>query len=456
MDSKDDETMDKLIDELKINDAIKAEDYENLPEVPKQAIEELIKIGRDAVEPLMALLKDKTRMSCFYSLKALAEIKDPQAVKPILDVIFSKEYDEIFQFQEEHDQPILALQKIGLPTLEPTLRYIREHAYKEKLDIEELNAITNAFTVLEGIKHEKSLAMLTDMLSHPYTEVREQAVESLGKYGDRRAVDHLKKLLEDEEWVDYTLGSIRKLVPFKDYQKIVDPYAPKYIEEQREKINRSLRELENAHEYPPNFEGDDAEEFKAIARELKLLENVESILSDALALAECEGVISEKEYWQSRKIASKLWRIRWKLESENEEEKTIIEGYIPGPVLTKETRSYRGLTTVSWTAEHPRLEILRSTILNWLKKQHFRIIRKYSSIYARKGRPKKRKGFYAATAKDLDSSRRTWGIVSHMIWGEGWARDEAETFKSSFLELIDNTVKQLVDKKKYEMQIIEG
>jgi len=150
----------------------------------------LVKIGEAAVEPLLELLKDTSRYSCLYAIKVLGEIRDPRAVQPIIEAFSSREF--IDELGDEYEQPKLALQKIGLPALEPTLAYLQE--MKEKDD--ELGMCT-ALEILAGIKDEKSFMALVDMLSHPNDEVQATAVILLGEYGDKRAVEHLKKLLED-------------------------------------------------------------------------------------------------------------------------------------------------------------------------------------------------------------------------------------------------------------------
>jgi hypothetical protein len=452
MDTKDDELIEKLILELKKHDSIKAGEYDNLPEIPEEFIEELIKMGTEALEPLLDLLKDPSRVSCYYSLVALTEIGDPRSVEPILDVLFGDEYHGNFRRLSEHDQPILALHKIGLPALEPTLEYLRDIDPEEEYGF---LRIMDGLEVLGGIKHEKSYSMLVEMLFYPYEEVQEFAIEILGRYGDKRAIEDLEKLLVDEEFRDLALDSIRSLASFYEYQKIVDPFAPVYIKEASNEINQNLRQLQFTHEYPKEFDGDDAELFSSLARQIKILGNTRSIIDTSLRLAWFEKVITFEEYWETRKITNEILVQENELKKRNEEEITIIEGYIPGPVLIKETRSYRGLTSVSRYVEHPKLEKLRLKIQEWLKKQYFRVLKEKNSYYARKGDPENRKGIYVASAKDYDNKRRIWGQVSYMIWGGGWEENEAEQFKTSFITFLDKSVEQLVGDKKFEVKIIE-
>ena len=444
------ELINKLIEELKANDSIPAIEYDSPPKEPKTAIEELVKLGEVVVECLIELLENRSKYSCLYANKILGEIRDPRAVQPILGILSGDEFYNNFEMDDESDQPIIALHKIGMSALEPTLEYL-----KKELENRYEPNICTALKILAGIKDEKSFSTLVEMLNYQSEElefaiVQPTAIELLGEYGDRRAVDHLVKLLENKDAREDAIKSIRKLVSTHEYRKIIAPYAFKYLDEQSEKINQTLKKLEYAL-YCPNYEGDDAEKFNFIAQELRILENIKTLLESALYLAEYEGVISDKEYWNSWKIVLKLGHRRWKLEERNKEEKKIIDGYIPGPVLIKETRSYRGLTSISDSDEQSKLDSLRSQINNWLKKQNFQVLKRHNSFYARKGSKNKRKGCYIYIGKE----KRIWGEVHLTLWGEGWTANQAQKFNKSFWQNTYNIVVELVDKKKLQIETLK-
>jgi len=447
------ELINKLIEELKANDSIPAIEYDSPPKEPKTAIEELVKLGEVVVECLIELLENRSKYSCLYANKILGEIRDPRAVQPILGILSGDEFYNNFEMDDESDQPIIALHKIGMSALEPTLEYL-----KKELENRYEPNICTALKILAGIKDEKSFSTLVEMLNYQSEEpkfaiVQPTAIELLGKYGDRRAVDHLVKLLENNDTREDAIKSIRKLVSTQEYRKIIAPYIPEYLDESRKKIEQSLKQLEYAH-YPPKFEGDDADKFNFIAQELRILENLEDLLESAIAITEYEGVISDKEYWNSRKVVLKLGHRRWKLQDRNEEEKQIIDRYIPGPVLTKETRSYRGLTPIS-DAKQSKLASLRSEIINWLKKQNFKVLKRYNSFYARKGSKNKRKGCYIFIGKDEEGQRRIWGKVNLTLWGEGWTTNQAQIFNKSFWQHTNNIVAELVNKKKLQIETLK-
>ena len=451
------ELVNKLIDELKVNDLIPVSEYDSPPKEPNAIMKELIGLGDVVVERLIELLENRSKYSCLYAIKILGAIRDPRAVQPILNVLSGDEFYHNFDIDDETDgrAPIIALHKIGIPALEPTLEYLEKELKKKW----EPNMYT-ALQILVGIKDEKSYSVLVEMLNYQSEEpeepiVQPTAIQMLGEYGDKRAVEHLVKLLENDDTRNDAIGSIRKLVSTQEYRKIIAPYIPEYLDESRKKIEQSLRELKYAH-YPSGFEGDDAEKINFIAQELSILSNLGDLFRFALAIAEYEGVFSDKEHLITRGITSKLGRRSFKLKEGNEEEKLIIDGYIPGPVLLKETRSYRGLASISDSNEQ-KLDSLRLETVNWLKKQNFHVLTKYNSLfYARKGSRNKRKGCYVYIGKDEKEQRRIWGLVKLVLWGEGWTTNQAQAFNESFWQHTFNIVTELVDKKKLQIETLKG
>ena len=445
MRSKTHRQISKLIEELKVNDGKRASDYEEEPKDPKRAMDDLVKVGEPAVKPLLALLKDASKYSCLYAIKVLGEIRDPRAAQPIIKAFSRKGFADAFEL--EYDQPKLALQKIGLPALEPTLTCLRE--MKERDD--EIG-MCEALETLAGIKDEKSFWALVDMLSHPNSEVQATSVILLGEYGDKNAVEHLKKLLENIDARNSAADAIRKLVSTREYRKIIAPYPFADIDSYHGEIDKCLRDIEYARKYPSRFEGDDAEELNAIALEHKVGESVENLLKKTAEIAVYEAVISDHTYKRLDKVFFKLWEKRWKFKDGHEEEMGIIEGYIPGVVKMEMTRSYKGLTRTSW-GPNPKLDALRTRIWKWLKKRGFLVTKEYSHLWARKWTKNARKGCYIAVVKDEEKPRtRIWGLVHLNLWGERWTEEEVEIFTGQFWQHVDKIVIDLVGKKKFEVK----
>lgn len=441
--SKIAEQVNRLIEDLKVNDGKEAREYEESPKEPKEAIDTLVRIGDSAVKPLLELLKDTSRYSCLYAIKVLGEIRDPITVKSIIEAFSSEDFGDSFQWATEYNQGIIALQKIGLPALEPTLNYLKESMQKPHPQDEE--GVCNALEILAEIKDERSFKALINMLSHPNGEVQYTAVSSLVAYGDKRAVEHLKKLLENPKTRESTAETIRKLVSPREYIKIIAPYPLTNLDKHREKIDNCLRLIEYAREYPLRFEGDDADELNVIALEYKIRDAMHDLLQSTGRLAVYEGVISDGRFNQ---LVSTVYRKMRKFKEEHMEEIAMIEGYTEEGV--EMTRSYKGLIKTRY-GENPKLDDLLIKIWEWLTKWEFRVTKKHSSLWAKKGKKDTQKRCRVGVNIDYERPR-TWGLVGLNLWGEGWMKEKIEAFTEQFWQYVDEVVIGLVGKKTFKVE----
>lgn len=424
--------IDRLIEELKAYD----KDYHRYfdedgflikrPKEPRKAMEELVKIGEPAIEPLLELLKDTETWSIEYAIEILVEIGDSRAVKPLIKLL-----DEGF----DPDSPIWALQKIGLPALEPILEYLKVSWEKE-----DTSGFRCALAVLEKIKDERSFKALVDALSHPDSSVREDAAVYLGNYGDKRAFEAVVKVFaEDPSYDSDVKGVVRALAKDSStYRETLAGYGVvgrERIEELRESIRKALIELESAYRY--RFEGDDAETFNAVVREYRLRNGVKEMLSEISELALDEAIISEEMYRGLRKIFGKLFDENIKLERRFEDMIDVAEGEgFPGPSMGESERSYRGLTKDSWTAP---LDALRNRVHDWLKKRGFKVHKVGGLFWARKKRARKDCLVYLEKVE----GKRIYGKVTVEPCGDGWTENEAEAFKKAFWKNVDKLVSEI-------------
>jgi len=443
--------VEELIAKLKVNDRKPASEFEETPKEPREAMEELVRIGRPATEPLLELLKNASKYSCFYAIKVLGDIGDPSAAQPILNMFSNQEYLDTFaEIGDEYLEAALALHKIGLPSLEPTLTFLKERI-KQDDDL----GIYHATRILVGIKNEKSFAALVNLMSQSDDQPQLDAVAALGDYGDKRAVEHLKKLLPNAEIRNEVLESIRKLLPTQDYWEIIAPYAVEQLKSLHEGISQNLRDLQYAHEYAdkpsPRFEGDNARELNALALERRIREAVENLLQKAIEVGVYEAIIPDDTGYEFNRMLLRAQEKWLKFKSDHEEEMNIVEGRIP--IISEMTKSYKGLAQTSW-GPNPKLDDLRMKILEWLKKQDFLVTREHSHLWARQGKKASRKCCYVAVVKD-DERPRSWGAVNLTLWGKAWTSNEAETFQKAFWTYVEKIVTELVGKKKLQTQIIK-
>ena len=341
------ETIEKLINELKVNDMEKEKLYglERFPEEPREAIEALIRIGKPAVDHLIELLKNPQVLSCAYAIKILGEIGDERAIKPMLEVLTHKDLLEISindKWGDIGDLVVEALKKIGAPALEHIIGYIDENW-------ENPYALLSIPGLLSEIKDERSFNALIKLLSHPDTDIREFVATGLGNYGDPRAVEHLERLLDDEESrvISATLESIRKLTDLKRYRSILKTHKElslKRIESCKNTVNENFLRLESLYAEYRKLEGDNAQEINAIVDEYQARESIHNMLMKLVDLGADEGVIPSDMH-------EKLTDLIFQLHSENrrideeygEEIRYVVRRHYPASVRLKTGRSYRGL-----------------------------------------------------------------------------------------------------------------
>lgn len=448
MKAKTSDRVNLLIKKLKVNDKKDLEEYEETPDEPKEAMDELSAIGDPAVDSLLQLLKSHSKFSCQYAIEILGNIRNPRATRPILEVLTSEQCSGLFQLSIDYDQAILAIQKIGSPALEQTLEFL-----KEKISSNDETAAHQICKILVGIKDDRSFFALADMLSNGVIN-RDDAINFLGEYGDKRAVDYLKKILaDDQEERILALKFIRKWVSLKEYQNIIAPYVVKDIEDYKGKIQRSLGELTRAHIYKPNFEGDSAEEFSFISLEHKIQNSLSDILENVYELGQYEAAYPD-DFDDFINKKAEIYQNWLKYEEEHSEELELaVNNCYPEDVISKMTKAFKGLAQSKYESG-PKIEELLKRLIEWLKAQSFSVTKDGSSFWAMKGLKGSRQGCFVSSGSD-DDLARTWGRLHLGVWGSGWTDEDAKEFSDKFWEFSETTIKELTGKNKLEIKIIK-
>lgn len=144
-------------------------------------VEDLVKLGAVAVEPLRAVLRDSNPNVRYGAARALGKIGDLRALG---DLIFCLRFDPD---PEVRKSAVWALH-MGDERAVPALI--------EALSDKDEWVRFGAMIVLAKMG-EPAVKPLIDVLMHPNRVVRESAAETLGRIGDRRAVEFLAPLLND-------------------------------------------------------------------------------------------------------------------------------------------------------------------------------------------------------------------------------------------------------------------
>lgn len=307
--------------------------------------------------------------------------------------------------------------------------------------------------ILVGIKDDRSFFALVDMLSNDVLS-RDDAINFLGKYGDKRAVNYLKKILaDDQEERILALKFIRKWVSLKEYQNIIAPYVVKDIEYYDKKIQWSLGELTRAHMYKPNFEGDRAEEFSFISLEHKIQNSLSDLLENVYKLGQYEAAYPDEldDFVNKKAEIYDNW-LNYE-EEHSEEVELAVNNCYPEDVISKMTKAFKGLAQSKYESG-PKIEELLRRIIEWLKAQRFSVTKDGSSFWAMKGLKGSRQGCYVSSESDYDLAR-TWGRLHLGVWGSGWTDEDAKKLSDKFWEFSETAIKELTGKNKLEIKIIK-
>ena len=170
------------------------------------AVGALEAIGKKAVEPLIAALKDKDRKFRRYVAEALGKIKDPRAVEPLIATL-RRDKDSLVRRDAAR-----ALGRIKDPrAVEPLI-----YALKDKKESVRLFAAK----ALGKIKDPRAVEPLIAALKDKNERVRWSAAEVLGRIKDPRAVEPLIYDLKDKD-------NVVRYVAAEALGKIKDPRAVK-------------------------------------------------------------------------------------------------------------------------------------------------------------------------------------------------------------------------------------
>ena len=164
------------------------EDYE-LPRTAslgRQPIEISTRIGKPAVKPLIADLKDNDPLVRSNAVQALGAIKDPRAVEPLIAVLNDK--DPLIQ-----RQAVKAVGRINdLRALEPLIKVLQNREKKPHVRMSSAEA-------LGTMGDSRAVEPLVAALNDPYWDVRAHSAEALGRIRDPRAVEPLIAALKDQD-----------------------------------------------------------------------------------------------------------------------------------------------------------------------------------------------------------------------------------------------------------------
>jgi len=182
--------------------------------IQDNAAEALGNIGEPAVEPLIAALKDENPGLRTYAASALGDIKDARAIEPLLitlrdedNNVSSRSREALSSIGAPAIEPFIALLKDKDPKIRREavlgLRFIEDERVIEPLigALKDQDAYVRvaAAEAFEEINDTRAVEPLIAALSDADQRVRWHAVNSLGELLDTRSVEGLINALRDKD-----------------------------------------------------------------------------------------------------------------------------------------------------------------------------------------------------------------------------------------------------------------
>ena len=420
MSEEHNEEIDELIELLWINDREAVYNDEEEPKEPTDAIKALTALGIPVVNPLIELLENPRTYAAEYAIRILGDIRDERAIVPILTVLEEHPVDEV------REEAQIALEKFGECAREPILQYLKRHG--EEGDV---SGVRIALELVEDLKSQSTFETAVALLASKDEEIRELVTEWFGKYGDKRAVSHLKPLLADPNLRRIVMTSLRSLVEVVEYRTLIVPYVERRMDEYERQITRSLRDIRWAYDEKrgTRFLGDGAESLNFVTREDEIMQEVLGMVFSVVNLLEEEVLGAPDEVEAVRRAVDALMMKRLQFVDDYREELEITRDEIYGIRCTQE-RTYSRLASHFYE--------MRSDLVPWLRQQEFRVVwrkKREETLFARKGPKDQRIGCIVELVEPTDR-RRTQGTVELSLWGKGWAESEIEAFCVAFWERI--------------------
>lgn len=167
------------------------------------AVQELVKIGTPAVEPLIAALKDPNDQVRESAVDVLLRIKDPRAIEPLI-AVFKDPKPKI------RWGAVGAVEQFGTPAVEPLISALTDADALVRM---------NAAGILDRLKDPRAVEPLISALKDSDSTVRAVAAGALVWIKDPRMVEPLIAVLmntNDRRDFDLRVHLVATLILFKD------------------------------------------------------------------------------------------------------------------------------------------------------------------------------------------------------------------------------------------------
>ena len=184
-----------------------------MADVRQKAAEALGRLGRPAVEPLIACLGGNDDAVSKLAAETLGDIQDARAIGPLIDRLVTASGDENHEGVAVRGAVIGALTQLGTPAIAPLVAHLQDKDLAARKNVAEVLADLKYVPADAGAKAEffvlreswdqlvklgaAAFEPLAACLADKNPDVRRGAIRALGALGDRRAIPPLAAALPD-------------------------------------------------------------------------------------------------------------------------------------------------------------------------------------------------------------------------------------------------------------------
>lgn len=129
-----------------------------------------------------------------FAATALGEIGDERTVEPLIKALKSDDFQGGFlgEYHDLQDEAMMALVKIGAPSLEPLILLLKDKDFGTR---------KKAAEALGKMGDKRAVEPLIQIMNDTNDEVRNRVIRAFGEIGDKRAVEPLTQALDDDYYV---------------------------------------------------------------------------------------------------------------------------------------------------------------------------------------------------------------------------------------------------------------
>ena len=174
----------------------------------KKAYNELVELGSRATKELGELLEDDSTWSCYFALKIMREVKDPEAVPYLINFLRKNSY-----YDSSNEEAMFALAEIGKPAVPLLMEEVKKEFENNVYNFYMVGALTR---ITEPEVYDFMVEITKDFLQNPEKYAGWFFIDhftfNFEEHGRKDILPILKQLLKSKAVTDNERREIRDTV----------------------------------------------------------------------------------------------------------------------------------------------------------------------------------------------------------------------------------------------------